>query len=149
MNQPAVKKHSLSWLYLWFFHSNFSFIETLFILLMRAWRWAVTLWWISSSSFIFSSLQFHGFQSDLSRDRHHPHLHCPLQQQNWIKILKQASFKGKIQGNKTRTTIVVSNGRYTFYQIPLSNTFYLSNTFSQISFIKYHLSNTICSQIFF
>ena len=58
--------------------------------------------------------------------------------------------------SKTRTTIVVSNGRYTFYQIHfikhnLSNTFYqipfiqylLSNTIYQISFIKYHLSNTI------
>ena len=52
---------------------------------------------------------------------------------------------------KTRTTIVVSNGRYTFYQIHsikhnLSNTIYqipLSNTIYQIPFIKYHLSNTV------
>ena len=48
---------------------------------------------------------------------------------------------------KTRTTIVVSNGRYTFYQIAfiqylLSNMYNLSNTIYQISFIKYHLSNT-------
>ena len=57
---------------------------------------------------------------------------------------------------KTRTTIVVSNGSYTFYQIPiiqclLSNTIYQipfikyhwSNNIYQIPFIKYHLSNTI------
>ena len=62
---------------------------------------------------------------------------------------------------KTRTTIVVSNGRYTFYQIhfikhKISNTIYqipfiqylLSNTIHKIPFIKkpfikYHLSNTI------
>ena len=58
---------------------------------------------------------------------------------------------------KTRTTIVVSNGRYTIYQIPLmyqipfikyhlSNTIYqkyhLANTIYQIPFIKYHLSKT-------
>merc|ERR1711973_558121 len=56
---------------------------------------------------------------------------------------------------QTRNTIVVSNGRYTFYYISfiqylLSNTIYqipfiqylLSNTICQISFIKYHLSNT-------
>ena len=61
---------------------------------------------------------------------------------------------------KTRTTIVVSNGRYTFYQIHfikhnLSKTIYqipfilyllsntVSNTIHQISFIKYNLSNAI------
>ena len=57
---------------------------------------------------------------------------------------------------KTRTTIVVSNGRYTFYQIPfiqylLSNTIYqipfikylLSNIFYQIPFIKHGLSNAV------
>ena len=57
---------------------------------------------------------------------------------------------------KTRTTIVISNGRYTFYQIHfikpnLSNTIYpipfiknhLSNTIYQIPFIKYHLSNIL------
>ena len=56
----------------------------------------------------------------------------------------------------TRTTIVVSNGRYTLYQIHfikhnLSNTihqipfikYYLSITMYQITFIKYHLSNTL------
>ena len=58
--------------------------------------------------------------------------------------------------NRTRTTIVVSNGRYTFYQIHfikqnLSNAIYqipfikypLSNTIYQIWFIKYLLSNTV------
>ena len=57
---------------------------------------------------------------------------------------------------KTRTTIVVSNGRYTFHQkhvikYTLSNTVYqipfikshLSNAIYQIPFIKCHLSNTI------
>ena len=59
---------------------------------------------------------------------------------------------------KTRTTIVVSNSRYTFYQKHfikhnLSNTIYqisfalfkyhLSNAVYQIPFIKYHLLNTI------
>ena len=69
---------------------------------------------------------------------------------------------------KTRTAIVVSNGRYIFYQIHfithnclvyqisliqylLSNTFYqipfikclLSNNVYQISFIKYHLQSKI------
>ena len=49
--------------------------------------------------------------------------------------------------NITRTTIVVSNGRYTFYQIHfikhnLSNTIY-QIPFYQIPFIKYRLSNTI------
>ena len=43
---------------------------------------------------------------------------------------------------KTRTTIVVSNGRYTFYQIH-SIKHNLSNTIYQIPFIKYHLSNTV------
>ena len=60
---------------------------------------------------------------------------------------------------KTRTTIVVSNVRYTFYQIHfikhnLSNTIFqipfikylLSNILYQIPFIKYCLSNTICSK---
>ena len=42
----------------------------------------------------------------------------------------------------TRTTIVVSNGRYTFYQIPFIK-YHLSNTIYQVSFIKYHLSNTL------
>ena len=44
--------------------------------------------------------------------------------------------------NKTRTTIVVSNGRYNFYQIPFIQ-YLLSNTIFQIPFFKYHLSNTI------
>ena len=48
---------------------------------------------------------------------------------------------------KTRTTIVVSNGRYTFYQIPFIQYLFikypLSNTIYQIPFIKYLLSNTI------
>ena len=44
--------------------------------------------------------------------------------------------------SKTRTTIVVSNGRCTFYQKPFIK-YPLSNTFYQIPFIKYHLSNTI------
>ena len=43
---------------------------------------------------------------------------------------------------KTRTTIVDSNGRYTFYQIH-SIKHNLSNTIYQIPFIKYHLSNTV------
>ena len=43
------------------------------------------------------------------------------------------SFPG-LNAIETRTTIVVSNGRYTFYQIP---------------FIKYCLSNAICSQKIF
>ena len=38
----------------------------------------------------------------------------------------------------TRTTIVVSNGRYTFYQIHFFK-HNLSNIFYQIPFIKYHL----------
>ena len=44
--------------------------------------------------------------------------------------------------NKTRTTIVVSNGRYTFYQIHFikHNSSY---TIYQIPFIKYPISNTI------
>ena len=41
---------------------------------------------------------------------------------------------------KTRTTIVVSNGRYTFYQIPFIK-YFLSNIFYQIPFIKYHNQN--------
>ena len=78
----------------------------------------------------------------------------------WKKIcnLLLPPFCKKQDSNKkkTRTNIVVSNGRYTFYQIHfiihnLSNTIYpipfikcrLSNTFYQIPFIKYHLSNTI------
>ena len=79
-------------------------------------------------------------------------------------------YNGNSKVIKTRTTFVVSNGRYTFYQIQfikhnltntiypilfikytLSNTIYqtpfikyhLSNTFYQIPFIKYHLSNTV------
>ena len=91
----------------------------------------------------------------------------------------QFEFKQKLNGKQkhnvskhqiTRTTIVVSNGRYTFYQTqfikyhllntlyqitvikyPFWNTIYqipfikylLSNTIYQIPFIKYHLSNTI------
>ena len=60
-----------------------------------------------------------------------------------------------------RTTIVVSNGRYTFYQIHfikhnLSNTIYripfiqylLSNTIYQILFIKYLLSNILYQILF-
>ena len=73
--------------------------------------------------------------------------------------LKKEKFLGpkekKSAHTPMRTTIVVSNGRYTFYQIHfikfnLSNTIYqipikyhLSNTFYQLPFIKYHLSNTI------
>ena len=45
-------------------------------------------------------------------------------------------FNCHIIWSSTRTTIVVSNGRYTFYQIPFIK-YHLSNTF-----IKYHLSNT-------
>ena len=65
-----------------------------------------------------------------------------------------------VQNKLTRTTFVVSNGRYTFYQIHfikhnLSKTIYqipfilyllsntVSNTIHQISFIKYNLSNAI------
>ena len=47
-----------------------------------------------------------------------------------------------IRIHETRTTIVVSNGRYTFYQIH-SIKHNLSNTIYQIPFIKYHLSNTV------
>ena len=50
--------------------------------------------------------------------------------------------------SETRTTFVVSNDRYTFYQIHFIK-HNLSNTVHQIQFIKYHLSNTICGQIFF
>ena len=42
----------------------------------------------------------------------------------------------------TRTTIVVSNGRYTFYQTQFIK-YLLSNTLYQVPFIKCHLSNTI------
>ena len=45
-------------------------------------------------------------------------------------------------GSITRTTIVVSNGRYTFYQIHFIK-HNLSYTIYQIPFIKYLLSNTI------
>ena len=48
----------------------------------------------------------------------------------------------------TRTTIVVSNGRYTFYQIPFIQ-YHLSNTIHQIPFIKYLLSNIIYQIPFF
>ena len=48
---------------------------------------------------------------------------------------------------ETRTTLVVSNGRYTFYQIPFIKS-HLSNTIYQIPFIKYLLSNTIYQIIF-
>ena len=41
----------------------------------------------------------------------------------------------KMVNNKTRTTIVVSNGRYTFYQIPFIQ-YLLSNKIYQIPFIK-------------
>ena len=44
--------------------------------------------------------------------------------------------------SETRTTIVVSNGRYTFYQTQFIK-YHLSNTIYPIPFIKYHLSNTI------
>ena len=47
-----------------------------------------------------------------------------------------------LTSKKTRTTIVVSNGRYTFYQIPLIK-YHLSNTIYQILFIKYNLSNIL------
>ena len=62
---------------------------------------------------------------------------------------------------KTRTTIVVSNGWYTLYQIPFIQYLYqiplikfhlinglLSNIFYQIPFIKYCLSNTIYQILF-
>ena len=42
----------------------------------------------------------------------------------------------------TRTTIVVSNGIYTFYQIHFIE-HNLSNTIYPIQFIKYHLSNIL------
>ena len=45
--------------------------------------------------------------------------------------------KGRLK-KKTRTTIVVSNGRYSFYQIHFIKHI-LSNTIYQIPFIKYHL----------
>ena len=48
----------------------------------------------------------------------------------------------------TRTTIVVSNGRYTFYQIHFIK-HNLSNTIYPIPFIKYNLSNTIYQIPFF
>ena len=54
-----------------------------------------------------------------------------------------------VSQKQTRTTILVSNGRYTFYQIHfikhnLSNTIHqylLSNTIYQIPSIKYHLQS--------
>ena len=79
----------------------------------------------------------------------------------WIKSVLMLFILLK-EELKTRTTIVVSNGRYTFYQIHfikynLSNNIYpipfikypLSITIYQKPFIKYHLSNTICSQNIF
>ena len=79
---------------------------------------------------------------------------CWLQKQNkTVQILMKRTVRSFI---KTRTTIVVSNGRYTLYQIHFikylsSNTIYpipfikyhLSNISYQIPFIKYHLSYTI------
>ena len=53
---------------------------------------------------------------------------------------ENTDFLGRFR--KTRTTFVVSNGRYTFYQIPFIK-YHLSNSIYQILFIKYHLSNIL------
>ena len=72
----------------------------------------------------------------------------------WTNSNSTFTTKPNTKYNKTRTTIVVSNGRYTFIKYTLSNTIYqipfikycLSNTIYLISFIKYYLSNTIFCQ---
>ena len=74
-------------------------------------------------------------------------------QQSTTKVILFAKFNGKrnnaavlvndqIQVKKTKTTIVVSNGRYTFYQIHFIKHI-VSNTIYLILCTKYHLSNTM------
>ena len=63
----------------------------------------------------------------------------------------EPSFPSKMYIKQTRTTIEVTNGRYTFYQIHYQTQFikyHLSNTFYPIPFIKHHLSNTIYQMAF-
>ena len=60
---------------------------------------------------------------------------------NTASFIKIVRIKKSLIYNRTRTTIVVSNCRYTYYQITFIK-YHLSNIIYPISFIKYHLSNT-------
>ena len=107
---------------------------------------------------IFFRLKYQFFNKNISY--HFPHVTC-FWLTSTMKVFSSCNLWGvriwlselwQLTKYKTRTTIVVSNGRYTFYQIPFIE-YHLSNTIYQIPFIKYllikyHLSNTIYQILF-